>query len=139
MDLPSETLATGSGTPDASETAGDGAAARPAKVRLCRVEDVPPGQALKVETDGLTVAVFNLDGEFCVTDDHCTHGPGSLSEGFIDGDCVECNFHQGVFNVRTGAVVQPPCIVPVRTYRVTVEAGAVYIDSSTDAPDAVKS
>jgi len=37
----------------------------------------------------LTVAVFNLDGEFYVTDDACTHGPGSMSEGFVDGDCIE--------------------------------------------------
>ena len=91
--------------------------------------DVGSGEALKVEAHGLTVAVFNLDGEFYVTDDACTHGPGSLSEGFIDGDCVECNFHQGVFNIRTGAVVQPPCMVPVKTYRGDgVEDGAVYID-----------
>ena len=111
----------------------------PSRIRLCSVTDVASGEALKVETDGLTVAVFNLDGEFHVTDDHCTHGPGSLSEGFIDGDCVECNFHQGVFNIRTGAVVQPPCIVPVRTYRVTVEEGTVYIDAGAAAGDGVKS
>ena len=63
------------------------------------------GEVLKVETHGLTLAVFNLDGTFYVTDDACTHGPGSLSEGFIDGDNIECNFHQGSFNIRTGEVV----------------------------------
>jgi biphenyl 2,3-dioxygenase ferredoxin subunit len=119
-----------SGSPGVNATGGErdamqGAAAR---IRVCGVGDVAAGEALKVETDGLTLAVFNLDGEFHVTDDQCTHGPGSLSEGFIDGDCVECNFHQGVFNIRTGAVVQPPCIVPIKTYPVTVEDGVVYID-----------
>lgn len=98
------------------------------RIRLCAVGDVAAGEALKVETDGLTLAVFNLDGVFFVTDDACTHGPGSLSEGFIDGDCVECNFHQGVFNIRTGEVVQPPCMVPVRTYPAVVEDGAVFVE-----------
>ena len=111
----------------------------PVRIRLCGVADVASGASLKVETHGLTVAVFNLDGEFHVTDDHCTHGPGSLSEGFIDGDCVECNFHQGVFNIRTGAVVQPPCMVPVKTYPATVIDGAVYIDYDPASADAVKS
>ena len=97
------------------------------RIRLCGVGDFAPGSALKVETHGLTLAVFNLDGEFHVTDDACTHGPGSLSEGFIDGDCVECNFHQGVFDIRTGAVLQPPCVVPVKTYRAVVDAGDVFI------------
>ena len=109
------------------------------RIRLCGVDDVAGGEALKVETHGLTLAVFNLDGSFHVTDDHCTHGPGSLSEGFIEGDCVECNFHQGVFNIRTGAVVQPPCIVPIRTYPVTVDEGAVYIDYDPADDAAVKS
>jgi biphenyl 2,3-dioxygenase ferredoxin subunit len=109
------------------------------RIRVCGAADVGVGEALKVETHGLVLAVFNLDGEFHVTDDHCTHGPGSLSEGFIDGDCVECNFHQGVFNIRTGAVVAPPCIVPVKTYPAAVEDGEVYIDYEPPAGDAVRS
>jgi nitrite reductase/ring-hydroxylating ferredoxin subunit len=77
---------------------------------------------------GLALAVFNVDGEFFVTDDACTHGPGSLSEGYLDGDVIECNFHGGQFNVRPGEVLSPPCMVPVRTYAVTVEHGMVIID-----------
>ena len=84
--------------------------------------------AIKVERDGLELAVFNVDGEFYVTDDQCTHGPGSLSEGYIDGDVVECNFHQGQFNVRTGEAVLAPCMVPVKTYRVVLEDGKVLIE-----------
>ena len=53
----------------------------------------------------MTLAVFNVGGEFFVTDDLCTHGPGSLSEGYLEDDVIECNFHNGQFNVRTGEVV----------------------------------
>jgi len=95
---------------------------------LCRAADVPPGSAIKVEQAGLELAVFNVDGEFFVTDDLCTHGPGSLSEGYIDGDVVECNFHNGQFNIRTGEVVSPPCMVPVKAYPVTVIDGRVTIE-----------
>jgi nitrite reductase/ring-hydroxylating ferredoxin subunit len=103
------------------------------KIRLCGTGDVPNGGVIRVETHGLELAVFNLDGEFHVTDDHCTHGPGLMSEGFVDGDCIECNFHQGVFNIRTGAVVQPPCMIPLRTYAASVEAGDVYIEHDPGA------
>ena len=102
--------------------------AAPSRVQLCRTSDVAPGEAIRVEAAGLTLAVYNVDGSFYVTDDACTHGPGSLSEGFLDGEVIECNFHQGCFNVRTGEVVTPPCIVPIKTYRTTVEADAVFID-----------
>ena len=98
------------------------------RIELCSTADVAPGTALKVETEGLTLAVFNVDGEFFVTDDLCTHGPGSLSEGYIEDDIVECNFHNGQFNIRTGEVVSPPCMVPVKTYPAMVVDGKVTIE-----------
>jgi nitrite reductase/ring-hydroxylating ferredoxin subunit len=100
----------------------------PSRIELCKVGDVGAGEARRIEAAGLTLAVYNLEGEFCVTDDHCTHGPGSLSEGYIDGDVIECNFHQGRFDIRTGEVVGPPCMVPVKAYKTVVEDGRVYIE-----------
>ena len=97
------------------------------KIELCSTSEVAPGGALRVERGDLTLAVFNLEGEFYVTDDNCTHGPGSLSEGYIEGDVVECNFHNGQFNIKTGEVVAPPCMVPIKTYRTVVENGKVFI------------
>jgi nitrite reductase/ring-hydroxylating ferredoxin subunit len=98
------------------------------RVKLCNADEVAVGSALKVETGDLSLAVFNVGGRFYVTDDACTHGPGSLSEGYIEDDVVECNFHNGQFNIRTGEVVSPPCMVPVKTYPAVVEDGSVFID-----------
>jgi biphenyl 2,3-dioxygenase ferredoxin subunit len=98
------------------------------RIELCKTGDVAPGAALKVEIGDLALAVFNVGGEFFVTDDMCTHGPGSLSEGYIEDGVVECNFHNGQFNIRTGEVVSPPCMVPVKTYPVQVVGGTITIE-----------
>jgi nitrite reductase/ring-hydroxylating ferredoxin subunit len=98
------------------------------RIMLCNTADVAVGGALKVETNDLVLAVFNVNGEFYVTDDTCTHGPGSLSEGYITDDVVECDFHNGAFNIRTGEVVAPPCIVPLKTYPTIVEDDKVFIE-----------
>ena len=98
------------------------------RIMLCSTADVAVGSALKVEKDDLILAVFNVNGEFYVTDDTCTHGPGSLSEGYITDDVVECDFHNGAFNIKTGEVVAPPCIVPLKTYPTIVEDGNVFIE-----------
>src|SRR4051794_19387078 len=98
---------------------------------LCSVNEVPEGGAIKVERDGLILAVFNLGGRFFVTDDTCTHGPGSLSEGEIDGEVVECNFHNGAFHIPTGRIEAPPCMVPLRTYAVQVVGDKVFIETPT--------
>ena len=98
------------------------------RILLCRTDDVAVGSALKVETNDLILAVFNVAGEFYVTDDTCTHGPGSLSEGYITDDVVECDFHNGAFNIKTGEVAAPPCMVPLKTYPAIVEDGNVYTE-----------
>jgi nitrite reductase/ring-hydroxylating ferredoxin subunit len=100
----------------------------PRRIDVCSAAEIAPGTALRVEAEDLTLAVFNIDGEYFVTDDNCTHGPGSLSEGYIEGDVVECNFHNGQFNIKTGEVVSPPPMVPVKTYRTVVESGRVMIE-----------
>jgi nitrite reductase/ring-hydroxylating ferredoxin subunit len=98
------------------------------QLELCSTADIAVGSVIKVDIQDLELAVFNVGGEFYVTDDHCTHGPGSLSEGIVEGDIVECNFHQGQFNIRTGEVVLPPCTVAVKTYRAFVRDGKVIIE-----------
>src|ERR1700683_4066153 len=93
------------------------------RIELCSTDEVAPGAALKVEIDDLALAVFNVDGQFYVTDNTCTHGPGSLSEGYIEDDVVD-----GHFNIRTGEVVSPPCMVPIKTYPTLVVDGKVTIE-----------
>jgi nitrite reductase/ring-hydroxylating ferredoxin subunit len=96
---------------------------------ICGFDDVPEGGALKVETGELTLAVFKVEGRVYVIDDHCTHGPGSLSEGFLEGYEIECDFHQGCYDIRTGEVTSPPCMIPVNSYRVALEDGRVSIET----------
>jgi nitrite reductase/ring-hydroxylating ferredoxin subunit len=98
------------------------------KVKLCNTNDVLEGTAIRVDAAGLAFAVYNIEGQFYVTDDRCTHGPGSLSEGYVDGHIVECDFHNGQFDIRTGEVVAPPCLVPLKTYQTIVDDDVVFIN-----------
>jgi nitrite reductase/ring-hydroxylating ferredoxin subunit len=95
---------------------------------LCGTQDVAEGESIEVEIDDYYLAVFNVRGSFHVTDNACTHGPGLLSEGYLEGRVVECDFHGGRFDVITGRVLAPPCMVPIRTYRTIVEDGKVSIE-----------
>lgn len=101
---------------------------QPTLRRLCGIDDVLEDCVLKVEQGDHAYAVYNVAGAYFVTDDLCTHGPGSLGEGELYGDIVECNFHGGQFNVRTGEVAGPPCMEPVKTYIVRVEDGGIFIE-----------
>ncbi len=95
---------------------------------ICATGDVAEGDALRVETPKGDFAVFNVDGAFYVTQNLCTHGPGSLGDGFLEGHEIECDFHQGKFDVRTGLATSAPCSEPLTVYAAVVQDGTVHID-----------
>ena len=99
------------------------------RIALCKTTEIAPGTALKVEANGLVLAVFNVGGHFFAMDDICSHGPGSLSEGYIEGEEIECDFHNGRFNIKTGEVTAPPCMIPQKVYPVTVEGETIFIEA----------
>lgn len=98
-------------------------------LRVCAISDVEPGSQLRVDVDGIgAVAVYNADGEFYATDDACTHLGASLGEeGVLSGHVIQCTWHNGRFDVRTGAVLGPPCTAPLKTYRVVLQQESVYL------------
>lgn len=98
-------------------------------IELCAKDEIAEGEVVKVETGDLELAVYRVEGSFFVTDDLCTHGPGSLSEGYLEGHVIECDFHQGKFDIRNGEVVAPPCILKLKTYRVVPHDSAVVIEA----------
>lgn len=97
-------------------------------IPLCEASSVAPGCALRAESGGCSYAVFNVDGSLYVTQDECTHGPGSLAEGYILDDEVECPFHQGRFHIPTGNATCAPATEALKIWKVRVVDGKVCID-----------
>ena len=85
-------------------------------VKVCKTDDVKAGCGKSVEIDGKAVGVFNVDGKFYAINDVCGHRGGPLGEGLLMGDVVECPFHAGQFNVRTGDVANAPPSEPIATF-----------------------
>jgi nitrite reductase/ring-hydroxylating ferredoxin subunit len=95
--------------------------------RVCHVSEIVEGTARGVEVGDRRLALYNIGGTFYATDDRCTHARASLSEGFIEGDVIECPLHGGRFHIPTGEPLAPPVRVAVRTYPVEVIEGEIYV------------
>jgi len=96
-------------------------------MKVCSADEVKPGEALRFVAS-CPVAIFRVDDQFYATDDTCTHAEASLSDGYIDGDVVECPFHSARFCIRTGQALSLPASEPLKTYPVKVEDGSVLVD-----------
>src|SRR5271165_4366875 len=75
----------------------------------------------------LAVAVYKAEGNFYATQDLCTHENAYLSDGVVVDCVVECPFHQGRFDIRTGKALGAPVIEPLATYPVKVVDGRIYV------------
>jgi nitrite reductase/ring-hydroxylating ferredoxin subunit len=100
------------------------------RMRACEADDLRDEEILRLDpVDGPPIAVYRLGDAFFATDDTCTHGAASLADGFVQDGQVECPYHAGRFDIRTGEPTLHPCIAPLRTYAVTIEDGTVFVDT----------
>lgn len=98
-------------------------------VRLCSLAEIDGPMRQVVVPGREPLAVFRIDGAYYVTDDTCTHAKASLSdEGNLDGHTIECGWHMGRFDVRTGKALALPCSEPLRIYAVTIVGDALFAD-----------
>ncbi|MDQ1128421.1 non-heme iron oxygenase ferredoxin subunit [Microbacterium sp. SORGH_AS_0888] len=97
--------------------------------RVCALSDLVQDEARRVEVDGVAIAlVLDSSGEVHAIGDVCTHGDISLSDGFVEGDTLECWAHGSAFSLRTGKPLNLPAYEPVPVFVVTIDGDDVLID-----------
>lgn len=91
--------------------------------------DLFEGAAIAVTPQGLDIAVYKTEGgEVFATDNICSHGQARLCDGYMEEYEIECPYHQGRFDIRSGKATLPPCVAPVKTYPVKLEDGRVWLE-----------
>lgn len=88
--------------------------------------DMLPGEFKVVWDEDTPIAVYNIDGDLYAIEDTCTHDGGDLAGGEVHGFEVECPRHGARFDVRTGAVTNPPAVTPIAAFPVKEEDGCIY-------------
>ena len=97
--------------------------------RVCSAAELVENQATRVVVDGVPIAVVkDSAGDIHAIGDTCTHGEISLSEGFVEGETLECWAHGSQFSLLTGKPLNLPAYEPVPVYAVELIDGDVYID-----------
>jgi 3-phenylpropionate/trans-cinnamate dioxygenase ferredoxin subunit len=97
-------------------------------VKVATVHEVAEGQAKVFEVDDSRVLLCKVGGHCYAIADVCTHDGGPLGDGDLDGHEIICPRHGARFDVRTGAVLAFPAIMPVASYPVKVEGEDVCVN-----------
>ncbi len=97
-------------------------------VKVATTSDIEPGTVKVYEAGGKQIAICNVDGTFYAIDDVCTHDGGSLDQGELEGDQIECPRHGALFDVKTGKALTLPAVMPVQSYPVQVEGDDIKVE-----------
>ena len=96
-------------------------------VRVASRGELKEGDILEVEVGARSIALYNADGIIFATDNICTHAYARLSDGWLDGEVIECPLHAARFDIRTGKVLDPPATEDLKTYPVRVVEGEIEV------------
>ena len=94
---------------------------------VASTDEFATGTRRVVNVDGISLAIFNLGGEYFAIQDVCPHDGGELAKGKLEGEVIICPRHGARFSIKTGAVLSPPAYDSITTFLVRVADGKVQI------------
>lgn len=93
----------------------------------CPVAAMNAGEMRRIEGDHPPILLCRVGEEFFAAGDNCTHQDYALSEGYLDGDVIECPLHMAQYSARTGEALALPASTPLETYDTKVVDGVVHV------------
>jgi nitrite reductase/ring-hydroxylating ferredoxin subunit len=100
------------------------------RVRVCDVADLAGRLGVVARMADLPigpVAVYHLSGKVYAAEDVCPHAGARLSEGALEGTIITCPLHGSQFDICTGARLRGPADIAIKTYRVEIDGGQVFV------------
>lgn len=102
----------------------------PRLVKLCARTAVEEGAPIRVVVEGFPpLAVYCLAEEIFITADTCTHGMASLCDGVQEGEEIECPYHGGAFNIKTGEAIAFPCVDPIQVFEPVIDGDHICVEA----------
>lgn len=102
-------------------------------VSVCKVNYVKLDFPFSAQIDDKRIGVYIIDGEYFAMQDICPHANALLSQGFMDGETVECPLHGALFDVRTGQCLREPGDRDLETYPVRIKGDQIEVNLGVDS------
>ncbi len=96
-------------------------------VKACSENEIPEGELKAVNINGLSMILANANGRIYALEDCCSHDGAELRDGDVIEGQVQCSRHGGRFDLETGNATQMPAIVGIKSYKVEIRSGDIYI------------
>lgn len=98
-------------------------------IKTCDAKTLNNGEMIDFDFEEKKILIYKVNNKIFATDRICTHAYADLSTGFVNEDetTVTCPLHMSRFNLETGMPENLPAEVPLKTYKIEIREGWVYI------------
>jgi nitrite reductase/ring-hydroxylating ferredoxin subunit len=90
--------------------------------------DLAEGSISTVDLKGKHILLSRIGGDVSAVSGVCTHEETDLGLGFVIEDRIVCPLHLSQFELKSGAVINPPAEVPLERYNVRTEGDTILVE-----------
>jgi 3-phenylpropionate/trans-cinnamate dioxygenase ferredoxin subunit len=91
------------------------------------VDELTEDTPLAANVNGRAIGVYQLDGKYYALEDVCPHAEALLSQGFVEGEEIECPLHGARFHIPTGKCTREPADRDLACYEVKREGERLLV------------
>jgi 3-phenylpropionate/trans-cinnamate dioxygenase ferredoxin subunit len=95
--------------------------------RVGSTSDITDDQPLSAQVGERYIGVYRLGDDYYALEDICPHAEALLSQGFVEGEEIECPLHGARFHIPSGRCTQEPGGRDLHTYPIKIEDGMVFV------------
>ncbi|GJH14275.1 Rieske (2Fe-2S) domain-containing protein [Caballeronia temeraria] len=92
-----------------------------------RIDQIAEDAPIEFKGRGVEVGVFKVGESLYAIENVCPHAYALLTQGFVDGDTVECPLHEAVFHIPTGKCLKEPGGRDLKMYAVRLAGEEIQI------------
>jgi NADPH-dependent 2,4-dienoyl-CoA reductase/sulfur reductase-like enzyme/nitrite reductase/ring-hydroxylating ferredoxin subunit len=98
--------------------------------QVARFDDLREDRGTRVTVSDTPIMLVRLGDEVRAFSADCPHAGAPLEEGAICNGRIVCPWHKGTFQIGDGSVVEPPALVGLQQYPVSIENGNVLVSAT---------
>jgi NADPH-dependent 2,4-dienoyl-CoA reductase/sulfur reductase-like enzyme/nitrite reductase/ring-hydroxylating ferredoxin subunit len=101
-----------------------------------KLDDIPADRGIRVTLSDTPILLVRQGDSVYAFSADCPHAGAPLEDGAVCNGRIVCPWHKGTFAIADGSVIEPPALVGLKQYPVSVESGNVLVSPEADEPPA---
>ena len=94
--------------------------------KIAATSDLQPGGRLSVFVDDIPALLVQIQSDYFVVEDVCSHDGQPLTDGPLLDCSIQCPRHGATFDLTTGAALCMPATQSIRTFAVEVRGDEIW-------------